>query len=136
MATRHRLRRWFWRHVRRYAYEICQRCGRPASTGLGDTYWFAPNPLWNEVNGSPNGIRCPRCFHADAKAKGIPVAWMAGPVGGGIEDWLVSMGDVLACSATEPCGRTLVGQGTDTWDPNCVLPSGHAGACQPEGEES
>lgn len=28
------------------------------------------------------------------------------------------------------CGRLLVGQGGDSWDPRCVLPAGHAGACR------
>lgn len=30
------------------------------------------------------------------------------------------------------CGRLLVGQGSDTYDPLCVLPAGHAGVCKPE----
>lgn len=30
-----------------------------------------------------------------------------------------------------PCGRLLVGQGGDTWDPICTQPSGHEGRCQP-----
>ena len=34
-------------------------------------------------------------------------------------------------SAPEVCGRLLVGQGTDTWDPECTLPARHAGLCQP-----
>jgi hypothetical protein len=34
--------------------------------------------------------------------------------------------------ASEACGRLLVGQGGDTWDPTCVLPAGHRGACRPE----
>lgn len=29
------------------------------------------------------------------------------------------------------CGRVLVGQGTDTYDPLCVLLTGHSGRCQP-----
>jgi hypothetical protein len=31
----------------------------------------------------------------------------------------------------EDCGRLLVGQGTDTWDPLCALPRGHEGPCRP-----
>jgi hypothetical protein len=31
------------------------------------------------------------------------------------------------------CGRLLVGQGDDTYDPTCVLPAGHKGVCAPEG---
>jgi hypothetical protein len=30
------------------------------------------------------------------------------------------------------CGRTLIGQGTDAWDPTCQLLPGHAGQCSPE----
>lgn len=29
----------------------------------------------------------------------------------------------------DPCGRLLVGQGGDTWDPVCTLPTGHSGSC-------
>lgn len=29
------------------------------------------------------------------------------------------------------CGRLLVGQGTDTWDPLCRLPIGHKEECKP-----
>lgn len=29
------------------------------------------------------------------------------------------------------CGRVLVGQGGDTFDPTCVLPTGHGGLCKP-----
>lgn len=81
MSAIAKLRRFWWRHVRRHHYEICGRCGRPASRGLGDTYWFADNPLWNEVEGGAAGIRCPRHFFEDARALGIDVAWRAGRVG-------------------------------------------------------
>lgn len=30
-----------------------------------------------------------------------------------------------------PCGRLLIGQGSDTSDPLCTLPSGHSGRCRP-----
>lgn len=91
-----RLRRFWWRTLRRYSGEICDRCGRPASGPFGHTgrwptesltYWFAPNDLWNEVEGGPTGIRCPRCFTADAEAHGTAIGWVAGPVGD-IEDWV------------------------------------------------
>lgn len=32
---------------------------------------------------------------------------------------------------SDQCGRLLVGQGDDTYDPNCVLPQGHTGQCSP-----
>lgn len=81
MSLLSRLRRLWWQRVRRYEYEICECCGRPASRGLGDTYWFAPDHLWNEVHGSPNGIRCPRCFDKAARSKGIYLGWRCDRVG-------------------------------------------------------
>lgn len=33
------------------------------------------------------------------------------------------------------CGRVLVGQGDDTYDPLCVLPAGHSGSCRPQQAE-
>lgn len=72
-----KLRRWWWRVVRRYEWEICDACGRPAARGLGDTYWFAPNSLWNEVEGGPNGVRCPPCFDADCRGLNIDISWRA-----------------------------------------------------------
>lgn len=71
-----RLRRFYWQRIRRYEFEVCGECGKPASLALGDTYWTAPNSLWNEVHGSPNGIRCPRCFTKAAAEQGRHVAWL------------------------------------------------------------
>lgn len=34
--------------------------------------------------------------------------------------------------AVSTCDRILVGLGTDTWDPACVLPKGHPGSCSQE----
>jgi hypothetical protein len=39
---------------------------------------------------------------------------------------------VSSGATSETCGRLLVGQGGDTWDPLCVLPKGHTGRCRPE----
>jgi hypothetical protein len=33
------------------------------------------------------------------------------------------------------CDRLLVGQGTDVWDPLCVLDAGHTGVCKPACEQ-
>lgn len=33
------------------------------------------------------------------------------------------------------CGRVLVGEGTDTWDPVCQGKPGHAGLCEPTEED-
>jgi hypothetical protein len=46
----------------------CEKCGGDNVT------WFAPNELWNAVNGSPNGIMCPLCFIRTAEAKGFNTA--------------------------------------------------------------
>lgn len=35
------------------------------------------------------------------------------------------------CDTEGMCGRLLVGQGDDTYDPLCVLPAGHDGLCRP-----
>jgi hypothetical protein len=32
------------------------------------------------------------------------------------------------------CGRLLVGQGDDTYDPMCARPAGHQGRCMPKDE--
>lgn len=47
--------------------KICEHCGGDNPT------WSADNGLWNEVNGSPNGIMCPKCFEEMAENKGIGV---------------------------------------------------------------
>ena len=44
----------------------CGLCGN-----ANNPTWYAPNELWNEVMGSPNGIICPKCFQDKAQAKGI-----------------------------------------------------------------
>lgn len=70
------LRRRWWRWIRRHDGEICQACGRPVDRTTGHlSYWFAPNELWNEVEGGEGGIRCIPCFTADCMAHGIQVGW-------------------------------------------------------------
>lgn len=88
------LREFWWKRIRRYRYEICDRCGRPSSTGIGGrvdneptTYWFADSELWNLVIGGPfatddpGGIRCPRCFEDECRQRGIHIGWRASRVG-------------------------------------------------------
>lgn len=60
--------------ARRYAYETCT-CGRRVAAGIGETYWRAPDDLWQRVIGSPHGVLCPSCFTERAAAKGIRVYW-------------------------------------------------------------
>lgn len=59
--------------------ETCGSCGAPANPP--GSYWFAPNDLWNKVEGSPNGFRCIPCFTADCAEKGVVIGWRAGVVG-------------------------------------------------------
>lgn len=94
------LRRLWWRHIRRYAFEICDRCGRPSARSLGplareagypgpvpQTYWFAQSYLWNLVMGGPSmtddpgGVLCPSCFTQAADDAGKPIGWVAAEVG-------------------------------------------------------
>ncbi len=49
----------------------CQACGGR------NINWYADNTLFNEVNGSPNGIVCPECFRKAAEAKGIKIYFKA-----------------------------------------------------------
>lgn len=43
---------------------ICQKCGSKNPT------WYADNDLFNQVNGSPDGVLCPMCFQELADSKG------------------------------------------------------------------
>jgi len=47
----------------------CGDCGRP------NVIWFAPNKLWDQVMGSPNGIVCPACFAIRADRAGVSGVW-------------------------------------------------------------
>lgn len=73
-SVRSELRRWYWRFVRRHAYEICQDCGGPVFRRVG-TWWSAPDELWCEVVGTEYGALCPPCFTARCDAKGLLVFW-------------------------------------------------------------
>lgn len=43
---------------------ICQECGEI------NIPWFAPNEIFNKINGSPNGVLCPKCFMSKADSLG------------------------------------------------------------------
>lgn len=86
-----RFRRFWWSHVRRYAYELCDSCGRPVSRCVGDlvpdgegvwslspsTYWRAPDDLWMRVTGSASAVLCPQCFTMAARDIGEWIRWEA-----------------------------------------------------------
>lgn len=38
--------------------------------------------------------------------------------------------ELRGTSESDQCGRIMVGSGTDTYDPLCVLPEGHGGQCK------
>jgi hypothetical protein len=44
-----------------------------------------------------------------------------------------ALADTETGAGDETCGRLLVGQGDDTYDPLCQLPKGHAGSCSAKG---
>lgn len=70
-----RLRRFYWKRIRRYRYEMCQRCGRPVGKSC-PSWWSADDALWLEVEGGQGeGIRCIPCFTDDARAKGVSIFW-------------------------------------------------------------
>lgn len=69
------LRRWYWRFVRGYEYEICNECGRAVGASSGPTWWSAPDWLWERVMGSPNGVLCMPCFAVHVDAAGYGMHW-------------------------------------------------------------
>lgn len=104
-----RVRRFYWRHIRRYRYEICGRpnhphamirrgCGRPVGV-----VWRATSGVWNYVvtgqdqtvytvregaAGGPvgeraegvGGILCLRCFDRFAQERGVHLQWESRPL--------------------------------------------------------
>lgn len=97
-SLRTRARRWYWKRVRRYRYEICGSvvagtvaeqtirrygCGRPV--GL---VWRAETGFWHHmVTGEllppdriegAGGILCVGCFDRLCNDRGEPLMWSAG----------------------------------------------------------
>jgi hypothetical protein len=70
MSITARLRRFWWQRVRRYRYEMCQRCGRPVRV-----VWTASDNLWNVIESGPDGIRCVECFDRDCAEQGRALRW-------------------------------------------------------------
>ena len=55
--------------------EICQRCGSAVAL-----VWHASDEDWEKVVGGPGGLRCASCFAAEAREKGIHLAFLAVPL--------------------------------------------------------
>lgn len=51
--------------------DTCQKCGGP------NVLWYAESELFNKVNGSPNGIICPKCFIKMASEQGESIIFKA-----------------------------------------------------------
>ena len=59
------------RHLFRYNYEHCQRCGRR----VGLSWWSVTG--WTHVVRDGGCLRCIRCFDREAWTAGSPVCWIA-----------------------------------------------------------
>jgi hypothetical protein len=57
--------------------EICHSCGSAVAA-----VWHARDEEWEAVVGGPGGIRCVRCFAAEAEQKGIHLAFVTVPLKG------------------------------------------------------
>lgn len=67
---------WWWL-IRRYAFELCQDCGRPVGRAIAGTWWRAPDELWLRVVGTQGGTLCPQHFTDRAERQGIRIHWEA-----------------------------------------------------------
>lgn len=104
-----RIRRWYWKRIRGYRYEICGRsdhphgairqgCGRPVGV-----IWRAPTSIWNYVVAGQDqtvytvregllggpvmersegvvGVLCIACFDLLAQERGLPLRWESRPL--------------------------------------------------------
>ena len=51
--------------------EFCQRCGIQQPIA-----WHCKSDeLWKKINGTKNGVLCPKCFSELAQEKGIFIMW-------------------------------------------------------------
>jgi len=109
MTPAARTRRFYWKHVRRYRYEICGRPNHPHDTimrGCGrpvGVVWRAPTGVWNYIvadqqtttytvrtgaAGGPaqgraegaGGVLCLACFDREARERGVHLRWESGPL--------------------------------------------------------
>lgn len=51
--------------------ERCGQCFKPIGV-----VWAAEHALFNEVNGSPNGMWCIPCFDAECEKRGVLLRWV------------------------------------------------------------
>jgi hypothetical protein len=67
--------------------EICHSCGSAVAA-----VWHARDEEWEAVVGGPGGIRCVRCFAAEAEQKGIHLAFVTVSFE---EDWTTDLHEAL-----------------------------------------
>lgn len=83
------IRDYWWRYIRRYETEMCQRCCRPMARGI-HSWYHADDPLWKRINAAWQatrgwhsaalrgaGILCPSCLTDVGRSIGIEVHWHA-----------------------------------------------------------
>jgi hypothetical protein len=91
--------------------------------------------LADRLDRAPTGTRPTReqialaLYEHDRERWGFSRTW-AEQSTGSVRSYLARADAVLALSPSEPCGRIMVGSGTDTYDPVCELPEGHRGSCK------
>jgi hypothetical protein len=67
-----RVRRAWWRHVRRHDGEVCHCCGRPVFV-----WWSTDDEFWRQVVPGVWGLLCVPCFDRQMREVGTPVRWEA-----------------------------------------------------------
>lgn len=72
-----RVRRFYWRHIRRNDVHACADCGVPTNARIGDAYWLTSHFLWGLIVGTEQIVLCPGCFTRRARRCGVPVRWRA-----------------------------------------------------------
>lgn len=65
------IRVFWWRRIRRWDGELCQRCGRKYFA----TIWSSPDELWDELVRDRFRLLCPACFDGLAITAGILLRW-------------------------------------------------------------
>jgi hypothetical protein len=87
--------------------DFCHRCGRP------NPVWSAPNDLWNDVMGGPDGIVCPPCF---AESAGPGFVWTFEPLRAALAEREALRTALTPEDALGPCD---CGCHIGEWTPGC-----------------